>query len=157
MKSSALIILFFGLILSFSGISQTSLQFSQVINLSAGETYTVPAGSVFKVESINQNSGSISLPYSGNCMINCPGCGSSSGVTCYYNGQTYFRIGSYQLVKSGDNTYINSGGSCSVCPTNKSISVTIPNLIFPIWLKAGEVVSTLVSGSHISGIEFNVN
>ena len=157
MKSSTLLVLFVGLILNFSGIAQSSLQFSQVINLTAGETYTVPAGSVFKVESINQNSGSIALPYNGNCMINCPGCGSSSGVTCYYHGQTFFRIGSYQLVKGGDYTYINSGGSCSVCPTNKSISVTIPNLILPIWLKAGEVVSTLVSGTHISGIEFNVN
>jgi hypothetical protein len=62
MKSSTLLVLFVGLILNFSGIAQSSLQFSQVINLTAGETYTAPAGSVFKVESINQNSGSIALP-----------------------------------------------------------------------------------------------
>jgi hypothetical protein len=138
-------------------LAQSNLQFSQVINLSGGQSYTVPNGAVFKLESINQNTGSISLPYAGNCMINCPSCGVSSGVTCYYNGLTYFSIGSYQLVKGADNTYVNSGGSCSVCPASKSISITLPTLNLPIWLKAGEVITTHVSGSHISGLEFLLN
>lgn len=136
---------------------QGNLQFSQVITLINGQNYTVPAGAVFKVESMNQFfSGTINLTYS-SCVINAPSIGVNSGVTCYYNPLTYLQVGGISLNKgSGEFTYVNSGGSCTVCPATKTISATLPTVNLPIWLSAGEQVSLKVAGAQISGIEFLV-
>jgi hypothetical protein len=158
MQIRNLVCFIFLIYLSPQLIGQGNLQFSQVITLVNGQSYTVPSGAVFKVESMNQfSSGTISLDYNGSCMINCPSCGASSGVTCYYNGITYLQLGGVILNKGGDNTYINSGGSCTVCPPTKTVSISLPTVDFPIWLKAGEQVSLKVAGAHISGIEFVIN
>ena len=136
--------------------AQGNLQFNQVINLSSNSSYTVPSGKALKIESINQVSSGYGVPYAGNCMINCPSCGGSSGVTCYYNSFVYLTIGSVQFTNPGDFTYVNSGGSCSVCPAFKYFNTTVPTLQLPIWLKAGETVSINMWGVHLSALEFNI-
>ena len=135
---------------------QGNLQFNRVVNFSNGSNYTVPANKVIKIESVNQNNAVISSTYSGSCYVNCPGCGAGSGVTCYYNGLEYFKIGSISYSGGGGELYVGSGGSCTVCPTIKTNAVTLPSFNFPIWVGEGETIKVLLSGVQISCLEFNI-
>ena len=137
--------------------AQGNLQFNQVLNIENGMNYTVPTGKVLKIESINYVNPSAIVNYS-SCTINCPGCGASSGVTCYYTSINYLRIGNniYSASTAPGGVYINSGGACSVCPATQTLSVSPTNLILPIWLGSGKNVNVLASGIFISAIEFNI-
>jgi hypothetical protein len=137
--------------------SQGNLQFNQVINIINGTSYTVPSGKVLKIESINFNSPTTSVAYS-SCMINCPSCGASSGVTCYYSGKNYLVIDNniYSANTPNGFVYINSGGSCSVCPSTQSVGVSAISFNLPIWLRDGKIVNVQAAGIFISAIEFNI-
>jgi hypothetical protein len=80
-------------------ISQGNLQFNQVINLENGINYTVPVGKVVRIESINHLNPSTVANYS-SCIVNCPGCGASSGVSCAYSSINYLQIGNAILTLS---------------------------------------------------------
>jgi hypothetical protein len=145
-----------GLILAFTQMkSQGNLQFNQVLNITNGTSYTVPSGKVLKIESINFNNPSLITNYA-SCYVNCPGCGSSSGVSCSYQGVNYLVIGDNIFSGGGGGIYVGSGGSCSVCPPTKSETLSAQTFNLPIWLGAGKNVSVLASGIFISAIEFNL-
>ena len=150
-----ILILSFFLFPSFFSFSQGNLQFNQVLNLENGVNYIVPVGKVLRIESINYLNPSIIVNYS-NCEVNCPGCGSSSGVTCSYSSINYLRIGNAILSLTPLTVYITSGGACSVCPSTQTLSVTPSNFTLPIWLNAGKQVDVLASGIYITAVEFNI-
>jgi hypothetical protein len=136
-------------------ISQGNLQFNQVINLENGMNYTVPVGKVVRIESINYLNPSTVANYS-SCIVNCPGCGASSGVSCSYASINYLQIGSAVLTLSPPGIYVNSGGTCAVCPASQTLSVTPSNFTLPIWLNSGNQINVMAIGIFISAIEFNV-
>jgi len=144
------------MIIVFFVKAQGNLQFNRVVNFSNGSNYTVPNNKVIKIESINQNNAVISSAYNGNCTIMCPSCGTSSGVTCYYNGLEYLKIGSISYAVGGGSLYIGSGGNCNVCPATKNDATTLPLLNCPIWIGAGETIKISLSGVVISCLEFNL-
>jgi hypothetical protein len=135
--------------------AQGNLQFNQVVNLSNSSNYTVPTGKVLKIESINFNNPTTSVPYS-SCIINCPSCGPSSGVTCYYSGINYLTIDNNVFFAPNGQLYITSGGLCSVCPSTQTVSLSSNTFNLPIWLNSGKNVSIQASGIFISAIEFNI-
>jgi hypothetical protein len=126
--------------------SQGNLQFSQVINLTPGNTYTVPANKVLKIESLTTQSVSINTPLQSS---NCP----NGNCTCVYTLQPYLNIESL--------TYSAQPANLSVlytCPATNSASVTLPNIVFPIWLNAGKqiTIQNNVTGILLTAIEFNI-
>lgn len=153
MKTLLFLLIYFSMNLFFS---QGNLQFNQVLNLENGMTYTVPIGKALRIESINYLNPSTIVSYSPPCIINCPGCGASSGVTCSYASINYLRIGSAVLTLSPPGLYINSGGSCTVCPATQSLAVNPSSFVLPIWLNSGKQVEVLANGIYITAIEFNV-
>jgi hypothetical protein len=126
--------------------SQGNLQFSQVINLTPGTTYTVPANKVLKIESLTSQSASINTPLQSS---NCP----NGNCTCIYSSQPYLNLGSL--------IYSAQPGNVSIlytCPATNSASVTLPNIEFPIWLNAGKQISMQnnITGVLLTAIEFNI-
>lgn len=138
------------LLLSYAANSfaQGDLQFNQVINITPGQTYTVPEGKVLKVESVTFNNASVATTF-----VNQNGCGSNFG-TCTYSTDVFLTINNVQISGTGTSFGTNCGG----CTPTRNGPATIPALGFPIWLNAGKVISvgSNVSGVFVSGIEFNV-
>lgn len=126
--------------------SQGNLQFSQVINLTPGNTYTVPANKVLKIESLTTPSVSINTPLQSS---NCP----NGNCTCVYTLQPYLNIASLTYSAQPANLYV-----LYTCPATNSASVTLPNIVFPIWLNAGKqiTIQNNVTGILLTAIEFNI-
>lgn len=113
------------------GYSQGNLQFNQVIRVN-NSAQTVPIGKVWKVETYMQSNTHISE------WVEYPGC-------TYPDRQHPFLINSkpyYQI--NGSPGHGSSG-----------IMMAVGNL-FPLWLKAGEVVQTTCPDNFLSIIEYNV-
>ncbi len=122
--------------------AQGNLQFNQVLVLSSGANYTVPAGKVLKIESILHD-GTATIPFSV-----CTG-------TCVYSGSVCSIDGIQIKLTSSTST-----ASCLTCPATNFTTgnfIALNNYVFPIWLSAGKVVTISASaGIRISAIEFNI-
>lgn len=111
--------------------SQGNLQFSQVLRV-ANTAQTVPVGKVWKVETFMQSNTYISE------FVEYPSCN-------YPDRQHPFLINSkpyYQI--NGSPGHGSSG-----------IMMAVGNL-FPLWLKAGEIVQTTCPDNFLSIIEYNI-
>jgi len=143
------ILLIMLLVNSIGSWSQGNLQFSQVINLTPGTTYTVPANKVLKIESFTSQS----LPIY-NTTLQSQSCSTINGpCACTWSAQSYLNIGSL--------SFSHQFGITSVagypCPATYSGSVTLPNIDFPIWLNAGKQISIQnITGVLLTAIEFNI-
>jgi hypothetical protein len=133
-----------------SVMAQGSLQFNQVINLTPGNGYTVPAGKVFKINSITSQASVITTPLQAQT-----GCIQTT-CTCTYQSQTYLVIGN--LNYTGQPANLSVQGNCSSAAPTHSGNVTMPSLSLPIWLKTGAQVSVQnnITGILVTGIEFNI-
>jgi hypothetical protein len=141
--------------------TQGNLQFNQVLNLSPGSSYTVPAGKVLKIESINFGSNSVCIPRSNTVNANCitqggPWVASSYGI---YDAVAYLSIGNMTFSTP---SFSGNGGSsyCNGWSNPNCWNYSFTNLTFslPIWLTEGKNV-LIHSGAvsiHISAVEFNV-
>lgn len=111
--------------------AQGNLQFSQVLRV-ANTAQTVPVGKVWKVETFMQSNTYISE------FVEYPSCN-------YPDRQHPFLINSkpyYQI--NGSPGHGSSG-----------IMMAVGNL-FPLWLKAGEIVQTTCPDNFLSIIEYNI-
>ena len=128
--------------------SQGNLQFSQVINLTPGNTYTVPANKVLKIESLTFQSLSI-YTTTLQSQINCV----QTSCVCTWSAQSYLNIGSLSY-----SSQLANSSSIAPCPATNSGSVTLPNIVFPIWLNAGKqiAIQNNVTGILLTAIEFNI-
>lgn len=127
--------------------SQGNLQFSQVINLTPGTTYTVPANKVLKIESITSQS----LPIY-TTTLQSQSCAGNNTCQCTWSAQSYLNIGSLSFSHQ-----FSIGGIVGPCPATYSGSITLPNIVFPIWLNAGKQISIQnITGVLLTAIEFNV-
>ena len=127
--------------------SQGNLQFSQVINLTPGTTYTVPANKVLKIESFTSQS----LPIY-TTTLQSQSCAGNNTCQCTWSAQSYLNIGSLSFSHQ-----FSIGGSVGPCPATNSGSVTLPNIDFPIWLNAGKQISIQnITGVLLTAIEFNI-
>jgi len=153
----------------------TNLSFSQVITITSGTSYTVPANKALKIESLNiENNGfTVTSTYDScrvvnyNSYIYIP---PNYGLECVYLEDIWFRIGTLVYKTYGTTHRPQAYGStypspsqvdCSICPTTmQSSTAGFPNLNLPIWLKAGDqVFIEPLTGSPnilISCIEFNI-
>lgn len=171
------IIFYVLLIIPFSSFGQGNLQFNQILDLTNGANYTVPAGKVVKVTSVNSPSGSftgnfVGMPAyeyptyesSGNYYINC---------NCQYRATSPICIGTICI----DQFIFNNGTSRVNYTSNPLTGIYAPSdtvnkcsataaggytlsasqINMPIWLSAGQQI-TIVNGFGvlISAIEFNV-
>jgi hypothetical protein len=142
------ILLIMLLVNSIGSWSQGNLQFSQVINLTPGTTYTVPANKVLKIESFTSQS----LPIY-TTTLQSQSCAPNNTCQCTWSAQSYLNIGSLSFSQQ---LSISSsiGGPC---PATNSGIVTLPNIVFPIWLNAGKQISIQnITGVLLTAIEFNV-
>lgn len=147
------ILTFLVVIAAITAKAQGNLQFNQVLNIIPGISYTVPAGKVFKLESMTTSNSSVTTNYIGQS-----GCGPNGCCTCNYATQVYLTINNIQFSAGpGGTTRCSFDGGCSAFPTNTG-PISITPMDFPIWLKAQNVISlgSNVSGIFLSGIEFNV-
>ena len=127
--------------------SQGNLQFSQVINLTPGTTYTVPANKVLKIESFTSQS----LPIY-TTTLQSQSCAGNNTCQCTWSAQSYLNIGSLSFSHQ-----FSIGGIVGPCPATNSGSVTLPNIDFPIWLNAGKQISIQnITGVLLTAIEFNI-
>jgi hypothetical protein len=141
-----ILMLSFFLVLCSLLYSQGNLQFNQVLNLKSGNTYTVPTGKCLKVESILMNGASITSNLSGG------GC-----AICSYASITYMQIGNITYTATPPNQASPGGCPNGICPATNSASLTLPSIIFPIWLKSGEIVNLNSNGGVLlTAIEFNI-
>ncbi len=115
---------------TFLTFSQGNLQFNQVLTIREVAT-TVPAGKVWKVESYQQ--ATISVTSSG-AISTCADLTRTRPYTI--DGYLYYDIGN---VASGSGGYI-------VIAQNQ----------FPIWLKEGQIINTTCPNDFLSIIEFNI-
>jgi hypothetical protein len=127
--------------------SQGNLQFNQVINITNGQTYTVPAGKVLKVEAIFHN-GNFPLPFQ-----TCTPIGNGN-IYCDYNLNNIICIDAVCI--SGFKRI--TGGNICNCPTTTNENVIdLSKIELPIWLKEGKTISIQNgSGIEVSAIEFNI-
>ena len=163
MKTKVSWAIFFLLTIVSSSFGQGNLQFNQVLNFGYGDNYSVPAGKVLKIESINYNS-----PTTYSEFIDCqlvsfnPICGSGQHMRCNYLGTAinYLVIDQNILKTSGGNSggYIDlcNVNTCETCPPSKSYGASPSSFNLPIWLREGKNVSVLATGIFISAIEFNI-
>ncbi len=127
--------------------SQGNLQFSQVINLTPGNTYTVPANKVLKIESLTFQS----LPIYTTTLLSHQ-CAGNNTCSCTWSAQSYLNIGSLSY-----SSQLAVSSSIGPCPATNSASVTLPNIVFPIWLNAGKQITIQnITGVMLSAIEFNI-
>lgn len=143
----------FSLISCIESMAQSTLNFSKAIVFKSGDNYTVPSGFVLKVESINSISPTSTHSYS-SCIVNCgsPSC----GVQCFYRDTVVFQLGSFKYSINSPQVNYVTGGSCSVCKTQNTITVTIPTMNFPLWLPSGETVIVSAKGVFISALLFEI-
>ncbi len=134
--------------------AQNNLQFSQVIRLVNGQSYTVPTGKVLKIESVNFANASILMSSSGvqgpGLINNC-----QSGYRCYYSANYLCIDNSCFYFRDTNGDYYCNSGSCVSTATIPL--TTLPSMSFPIWVEAGKSVTIQTgSGVLVSGLEFNV-
>lgn len=157
MKNLFLLVAFLG-VTSFTKV-QSDLQFNRALTLIAGQSYTVPTGKVFKIESINMNNTTVCIPRSSQVSFTCR---EASGT---YRSRTYgvYNSITYMTIANMNFTTPSFGGHNSFC--SGVVDVSCWNWDFggislntPIWLEAGKQVNihSGVSAILISGIEFNV-
>jgi hypothetical protein len=151
-KILSIFLLFFAL----QSMAQGNLQFNQVINIKNGDTYTVPAGKVLKIISINQGPNqTFTVP-----LLRCDYYYGS--YNCVYDlnigvigkiGNLIFKINPSSSVLTG-----TSVSQCSQCPsTAEYLGGNTISAVMPIWLKSGEIISINPgNGILISAIEFNI-
>ena len=127
-----------------------NLQFNQVINITPGVSYTVPAGKVFKIESITSNNVSVTSSFSSDIQYNV------SCKYCYYSSFNYLTIGNLQFSAQAND--LQSWCQPTPCPSTNTSNFNISTLTLPIWLKDGKslILSSNISGVLITGIEFNI-
>jgi hypothetical protein len=153
----------------------TNLSFSQIITITSGTSYTVPADKALKIESLNlENNGFTVTSFYDSCRLvnyNTWHFTPNWGIECVYLEKVWLKIGTLVYNVNADIFRPHQGyGSvyptpsqidCSICPPTKlSIPAGFPNLNLPIWLKAGDqVFIEPLTGSPnilISCIEFNI-
>ena len=123
--------LFTFFLIQFVCFSQGNLQFNQVIRVN-NTAQTVPSGKVWKVETYMQ-SNTYSSEY-----IEYPSCNFSDRQHPFLiNSKPYYQI-------NGSPGHGSSG-----------IMMAVGNL-FPLWLKAGEIVQTTCPDNFLSIIEYNI-
>lgn len=138
--------------------AQSNLQFENILNISNGDTYTVPTGKVVKLTSLNSTVPNYNLPLTG-CYTtqSSTGCGGPCNFYhCQYSANGYITIGSLAFNSTSAET---SGlGGCNSCPpVSSNLSLPTPSISFPIWLNAGKSISVANgSGVLITGIVFNL-
>jgi hypothetical protein len=137
--------------------SQGNLQFNQVLTFEPGESYTVPAGKVLKIESVSMNGNVVTVPMTSTQNIGCSGpYGNYTLTVGIYAPVTYLMIGNISFFTP------NIVGTCAwllnPSPSTTTSTITSPVINCPLWLEAGKTV-TIYSGSFqmiISAIEFNI-
>ncbi len=123
--------LFTFFLIQFVCFSQGNLQFNQVIRVN-NTAQTVPSGKVWKVETYMQSNTYISE------YIEYPSCNFSDRQHPFLiNSKPYYQI-------NGSPGHGSSG-----------IMMAVGNL-FPLWLKAGEIVQTTCPDNFLSIIEYNI-
>jgi hypothetical protein len=126
-----LLIIFVAVFITLHLSAQGNLQFNQVIRVN-NTAQTVPVGKVWKVETYMQANTSISE------FVEFPTCNFSDRQHPFLvNTKPYYQI-------NGSPGHGSSG-----------IFMAVANL-FPLWLKAGDVVQTTCPDNFLSIIEFNV-
>ncbi len=128
-----------------------NLQFNQVVNITPGVSYTVPAGKVFKLESITFSSAIFSTSYK-DYVAGGVGC-----IFCRYNTQNYLTIDGLQFSATGADIYWCAG--YTNCPSLSPGGIaSTPAISLPIWLKDGKNInlSLNAAGILLTGIEFNI-
>jgi hypothetical protein len=150
-------------LIAFSSASfgQGNLQFNRALTITAGESYTVPPGKVFKVESINMNNTTVCIPRSSEVNFNCQQQNGTWSASTYgvYNSITYMTIANMNFTTpsfSGNtNPNFCSGVVNAPCWNWNFGSISLNT---PIWLEAGKQVNihSGVAAVLISGIEFNI-
>jgi hypothetical protein len=134
------------LALAIGAKAQGNLQFNQVMNLTSGNTYTVPTGKCLKIESILMNGAFVTSNFSGG------GC-----AICSYAAVTYMQIGNIAFTVTPPNQAAPGGCPGGICPATNSASLTLPSIIFPIWLKSGQIINlSSNAGVLLTAIEFNI-
>jgi hypothetical protein len=144
--------------------SQGNLQFSQVINITNGANEIVPVGKVWKIDAVNI-SPTWSFVQGTLTAVNCTqaiGSNSQFVRTCYYSAN-YLSINGVNFVSPTVHTTTTGSTSCATpCPSTNSVSgnstaLTSSELVFPIWLSAGQNISVISgSGILVSIVEFNI-
>lgn len=144
--------------------SQGNLQFNQVLNISNGANASVPVGKVWKIDAVNI-SPTWTFMQGTLTAVNCTqaiGANSQFVRTCYYSA-VYLSINGVDFVSPTVYTTTTNSTSCGTpCPTTNSVSgnstaLTTTELVFPIWLAAGQNISVISgSGILVSIVEFNV-
>lgn len=123
--------LFVCFFIQFNSFSQGNLQFNQVIRVN-NTAQTVPSGKVWKVETYMQSNTYISE------YIEYPNCNFPDRQHPFLiNSKPYYQI-------NGSPGHGSSG-----------IMMAVGNL-FPLWLKAGEIVQTTCPDNFLSIIEYNI-
>ncbi len=124
-------LLFVCFFIQFNSFSQGNLQFNQVIRVNT-TAQTVPSGKVWKVETYMQSNTYISE------YIEYPNCNFPDRQHPFLiNSKPYYQI-------NGSPGHGSSG-----------IMMAVGNL-FPLWLKAGEIVQTTCPDNFLSIIEYNI-
>jgi hypothetical protein len=139
-------------------LGQSNLEFESVLNISNGDTYTVPVGKVVKLTSVNFTVSNYNIPLTG-CYTtqSNTGCGGPCNYYhCQYSAAGYIVIGS--LVFNSTSAETSGLGGCSSCPpVSSNLSLPNPAINFPIWLNVGKTISVASgSGVLITGIVFNL-
>ena len=161
MKITILLMFCFNLTFSYS---QGNLQFNQVLNITNGATVAVPVGKVWKIDAVNI-SPTWSFAQGTLTAVNCTQAigGNSQFVrTCYYSA-VYLSINGVDFVSPTVYTTTTANTSCvTPCPSTNSASgnsttLLSTELVFPIWLSAGQNISVISgTGILISIVEFNI-
>jgi hypothetical protein len=97
-------------------LGQSNLEFESVLNISNGDTYTVPVGKVVKLTSVNFTVSNYNIPLTG-CYTtqSNTGCGGPCNYYhCQYSAAGYIVIGS--LVFNSTSAETSGLGGCSSCP-----------------------------------------
>ena len=150
-----ILILSFFLVLCSLLYSQGNLQFNQVLTFEPGESYTVPAGKVLKIESVSMNGNGVTVPMTSQQNIGCYAqyVGNYTVSAGVYAPVQYFTIGN--VIFSTPVLY----GTCSnLTPSTNIATIISPVINCPVWLEAGKSV-TIFSGTFqmiISAVEFNI-
>jgi hypothetical protein len=147
MKKSIVILLFF---ITLGASAQGNLQYNQSLSLYTG-TYIVPAGKVFKIESINIDYSAIPQLSLIDCNV-----GNQQITNCIYGQLLYLTIDNFNFKLPSKTLSQSLQFFCSQCAAVTSINIAQQTFSLPIWISAGKAINLPASWVHISGIEFNI-